>query len=94
MGSSGRWSGVSRCVVAAAGLLGLFLAVDALFLFVLILASPLFGGDIHPYAGLFLFVIVPVVVVVGAGAAWAAYRIWRTIPADRPAPAEDAVLRT
>lgn len=88
------WSGMARLMVAAAGVFGLFLAVDASFLFLLILASSLLGGEIHPYAGLFLFLIVPAAVAVGAGAAWAAWRVWCSMEAPAADARVDSVVRT
>jgi hypothetical protein len=47
----------------------------------------------HPYSGLFLFIVVPFLVASGAGAAWIAYLIWCDLSRARRAPAEDMVAR-
>lgn len=74
------WSLPARISAAGAALLGLFLAVDALLLLVFTLANALLGGGLNPYSGVLLFVIVPALAAIGAGGAWAAYQVWRTIP--------------
>lgn len=82
MRSAPWWSGMARAVLAGAGLLGLFVALDALFLFVLLVVNTVIGGDLNPYAGLVLFVVVPVAVAVGAASAWIAYRLWLLVPRE------------
>ena len=74
------WSTPARVSAAGAALLGLFLAVDALLLFVFVAANALLGGELNPYSGVLLFVIVPLLVAIGAGCAWAAYQVWQTLP--------------
>ncbi|MBI2221241.1 MAG: hypothetical protein HYU53_08530 [Acidobacteria bacterium] len=85
MGSAPWWSGMARVMLAGAGLLGLFLAVDALFLVVLLVVNTLIGGDRwNPYAGAFVFVVVPAAIVVGSASAWIAYRLWLLVPRGTP----------
>lgn len=74
------WSTPARVSAAGAALLGLFLAVDALLLFLFLVANALLGGDVNPYSGVLLFVVVPALVAIGAGGAWAGYQVWRAIP--------------
>jgi hypothetical protein len=85
MRSAPWWSGLARAALAAVGICGLFIAIDSLFLFVLLLVSAVLGGDLNPYAGLFLFIVVPVLVLIGASASWCAYRLWQIVPNSRPA---------
>ena len=94
MSSALWWSGIVRVTLVAAGLLGLFIAADALFLAVLILVSAVLGGTLNPYAGLFLFIAVPILVAVGAGAAWAAYRLWLRLPRAATDTARAFAVRT
>jgi hypothetical protein len=94
MSSALWWSGIVRVTLVTAGLIGLFLAADALFLSVLIVISAVLGGNLNPYAGLFLFIVVPVLVAVGGGAAWTAYRLWQRVPRRSAAEAGAFVLRT
>ena len=57
-------------IVILLGVMGLFLALDAVVLFfVLLLAAP------TPYGGLLMFVAVPIAVAAGAVLAWLAWTI-------------------
>jgi hypothetical protein len=86
---------MARVILAGAGLLGLFLALDAVFLSVLLIVNTLIGGDLNPYAGLFLFVVVPVVVAAGGVGAWGAYRLWLIVPRQSPEDvSRNVVMRT
>jgi hypothetical protein len=97
MSSAPWWSGIARVFAVAAGLVGLFVAGDALFVALLIVVGAVLGGALNPYTGLILFVIVPVLVAMGAGMAWLAYRLWRALPHASHASVVEAktlVMRT
>lgn len=78
-----------RWVIVFVGVLGFLLAVDAIAILIFMLVEPIFTGNPpNPYAGLFAFVLIPVAVVIGLGAAWGAYRFWRV---HTPATADNVV---
>jgi NhaP-type Na+/H+ or K+/H+ antiporter len=80
-------------LVGCAGLLGLLLAIDALALFLfLLLAAVVGGGPPNPYAGIVAYVLLPVLVLIGLGAAWGAYAYW-TARATHSSEAPAAVVR-
>jgi len=85
-------SGFLRWLVACAGLLGLMLAIDAFAVFLfLLLATVVSGGPPNPYAGIVAYVLLPMLVLIGLGAAWGAYTFWK---AAAPQAAEPAAVVT
>ena len=67
-------SGCLRWGVICAGILGALLAIDAFAVFLfLMLSTVLSGGAPNPYAGLVVYLLLPILVVIGLGAAWGAY---------------------
>ncbi len=70
-------SGFMRWVVICAGVLGLLLAIDAFAVFLfLLLATVLGGGAPNPYAGIVVYLLLPLLVLIGLGGAWGAYEYW------------------
>ena len=70
-----------RALLIAVGVFAAFGAFDAFVFFVVLALMAVVAGPPGPYGGL-LFVALPVVVLVGALVAWAAYAV---LQADRPA---------
>lgn len=71
-------SGFLRWGVICGGVLGMLLAIDAFAVFLfLLLATVLSGGPPNPYAGLVVYLLLPLLIVIGLGAAWGAYEFWR-----------------
>jgi membrane protein implicated in regulation of membrane protease activity len=58
--------------VITAGILGGFAAIDAIFLFLFLVGAAFFVG-LNPYIGLVMFVVLPVITVLGGATAWTAY---------------------
>ncbi len=82
-----------RWLVGCAGLLGLLLAIDAFAVFLfLLLATVVSGGAPNPYAGAVVYVLLPALILIGAGAAWGAYEFWNAT-AERTAERAAAVTR-
>jgi hypothetical protein len=61
-----------RAVVITAGILGGFAAIDAIFLFLFLVAAAFFAA-LNPYIGVVMFIVLPAIAALGGGTAWAAY---------------------
>jgi hypothetical protein len=68
---------VGRGLILTVGVLGGLVAFDAILLFLVLLAAALVIAPPNPYIGLFMFVGVPILVVLGTALAWIAYRVLR-----------------
>lgn len=73
------WTRPARVSAAVMGIVGVLIAVNALLVFFFVLANAVISGELNPYAGVLLFVIVPVMAAIGAVMAWGAYQVWRTV---------------
>lgn len=81
-------SRILRGLVACGGLLGLLLAVDAFVAFLFVVTAALVSsGPPNPYSGVFVYVGLPVLILIGLGAAWAAWEFWVTRSPERVPPA-------
>lgn len=67
--------GVGRGVLVVLGVLGGFVAFDALLLFIFFALSALFIARTGPYFGLVTFVVLPFCAIAGAAVAWTAYLV-------------------
>ncbi len=72
---------VGRVLAFILGLLGVFLVVDSLGVFITLVIVSITGGQLSPYTGIVLFLIVPICTAIGCGMCWMSY-VWL---ATRPA---------
>jgi hypothetical protein len=74
MPSQRALSGFLRWGVICGGVLGALLAIDAFAVFLFLLLTTVFsGGPPNPYAGLVVYLVLPILILIGLGAAWGAY---------------------
>jgi hypothetical protein len=62
-----------RAVVISVGVVGGFVAIDAIIAFFFLVGAAIAFGAPNPYIGLLMFVALPVLGVVGGAVAWTAY---------------------
>lgn len=75
--------GFGRGVLVVLGVLGGFVAFDALLLFIFFALSALFIEQTGPYFGLVTWVALPFCAVAGAAIAWTAYLVLHDVAPEQ-----------
>lgn len=93
MRADGSCPAIVRWLIIGGGVLGLLVAIDAFAVLAFLLLASVARGPANPYSGLVAYVIVPALILIGLGAAGAAYVLWVRLVRNAELPAAHAATR-
>ncbi len=70
---------VGRIFAFLLGLFGVFFVVDSLGVFITLAIVSVTGGQLSPYSGILLFLVVPLGILIGCAMCWMSY-LWLSAP--------------